>query len=90
MGDGRHLSLVLPGAASPAEEVHKRVRRMARPDGMCQCNRCGGRAMITITAGVVVKNGRKQGGTVIEKDICAECWKRGVVVSMLPELRQVP
>ena len=56
---------------------------------MWQCNRCGSRASMTLESGVLTLNGRKQGGTVIEKDICALCWKQGVVVQMRPELKRV-
>lgn len=74
---------------SPAEKLRDSVKRRARPDGMLQCNRCGGRTLMTLTHGVFIKNGRKQGGTVIEKDICELCYKRGIVVSMLPELKPI-
>lgn len=52
-----------------------------------QCNRCGSRTMLTVEAGAVILNGKKTGGTVIAKDVCAECWKRGITVPMIPELK---
>lgn len=76
-------------AISPTERVKLRIKRRARPDGMLQCNRCGCRTSLTTVTGAFVKNGRKQGGTVTDKDVCAECWKRGIFSSMLPELKEV-
>lgn len=83
------LKLVPPSEPTPAEKVRQRVKRMVRPDGMLQCNRCGCRTSLTTVNGAVVKNGRKQGGTVIDQDVCAECWKRGIHSPMLPELKPV-
>jgi len=83
------LQLVPPAEPSPREKVLQRVKKMARPDGMCQCNRCGGRTMMTLTNGVIIKKGRKTGGTVIEKDVCAHCWKDGVIVPMVPALKPI-
>lgn len=62
------------------------MKRFVRPDGMLQCNRCGCRTSLTTVNGVVVVGGRKQFGTVIDKDVCAECWRRGIISPMMPEL----
>jgi len=83
------LKIVPKTDPSPKEKVKKRVRRMARPDGMLQCNRCGGRVVMTATAGVVIKNGRKTGGTVIEKDVCAICYKQDIFSPMMPKLERI-
>ena len=80
------LKIVPKSDPPPKEKVRQRVRRHARPDGMLQCNVCGGRVVMTATAGVVIKNGRKTGGTVIEKDVCAICYKHDVFSPMMPEL----
>lgn len=83
------LKLVPSADPSPVEQMRQRIRRMARPDGMLQCNQCGGRTLLTTVNSVVIRNGRKTGGTVIEKDICAHCWRDGIIVSMLPELKPI-
>lgn len=83
------LKLVPKVDPSPTEAVRQRVKTMQRRDGALQCNRCGCRTSLTLVNGAIVKKGRKQGGTVIEKDICAECWKRGDVVSMLPDMKRI-
>lgn len=83
------LRIVPKADPSPAEAVRQRVRKMVRKDGALQCNRCGCRTSLTLVNGVIVKSGRKRGGTVIEKDICAECWKRGDVVSMMPDMKRI-
>ncbi len=58
---------------------------MPRPDGMLQCTYCGGRTVITAQNGVIIKNGRRTKGTVIVKDVCADCWKQGRVIAMKPD-----
>ena len=83
------LHLVPHSNPSPAEQVHQRVKRMARPDGMLQCARCGGRTALTTVNGAMIKNGRVYGGTVIAKMECAECWKRGIFSPMLRPLEPV-
>lgn len=57
---------------------------MPRPNGTLQCGRCGCRTAVTVTTGVMVRNGRKVGGTVIAKDVCDECRKRGIESPMVP------
>lgn len=44
---------------------------------------------MTVVTGAAVKNGRVQGGTVLARYECAECWKRGIYSTMLPELKPV-
>lgn len=81
---------IVPKTEPPEKEkVRQRVKRMVRPDGMLQCNRCGSRLVLNATAGVVIKNGRKTGGTVIEKDVCGDCWKQGIYSPMMPPLQRV-
>jgi len=76
--------LIVVPSSEPTEKqkVIIRVKKLPKPDGMLQCNLCGGRTSLTIKYGVVVKNGRKCGGTIIEKDICASCWKDGIKSQM--------
>jgi hypothetical protein len=69
--------------------MRQRIRDMPRPDGMLQCNRCGGRSILTEVSGAFVRNGRKQGGTVIAKDQCASCWRQGIYSPMLPQVKGV-
>jgi hypothetical protein len=85
-----HLRLV-PNTQPDAEEQRRmRVRAMPkRADGVVQCPKCGGRTMLTTVNGVEIKDGRKTRGTVIDKDVCADCWKRGVFSPMLPEIKPV-
>jgi len=84
------LKLVPKSEPTARQAVTERVKKMyKREDGMLQCNRCGCRTSLTAVNGAFVRNGRKQGGTVIEKDVCAECYKRGITSPMLPELKPV-
>jgi hypothetical protein len=81
------LQLVPPRAPTPAEEVQLRVKRSARPDGMLQCARCGGRLVLNTESGVTVNNGRRQRGTKIDADECADCWKQGIHSPMQPAVK---
>lgn len=46
--------------------------------------------MITqIVGGAFVKNGRRQGGTEIEKEVCLECYKRGIRSQMVTDVKRV-
>lgn len=83
------LKLVPNTDLSPAEKVRQRIKRHARPDGMLQCNRCGGRTVMTATNGVTIHKGRKAGGTVVAKDVCADCYRQGIITPMMPELQRI-
>jgi hypothetical protein len=82
------LKLVPPRLPTQKEAIIQRIKRR-RPDGAIMCNKCGGMAMMTIRSGAYIHKGRITGGTIIEKNICALCWKRGIWSPMLPELRPV-
>jgi len=82
------LKLVPPSPPSLADDVRLRVKRIKRPDGMIQCNRCGGRTLLNTVNGAYIKNGRKTGGTKIDENVCADCWRRSIFSPMLPELRR--
>jgi DNA-directed RNA polymerase subunit RPC12/RpoP len=55
---------------------------------MIQCNHCGGRTLLNTVNGAYIKNGRKTGGTKIDENVCADCWRRSIFSPMLPELRR--
>lgn len=84
------LKLVPPAEPNPKEVVTQRLKAAPRPDGLWQCPRCGCRTSLTTENGVITKNGRKQGGTVIDKDVCSECWKQGIDSPMRPEIKLIP
>lgn len=86
---GGMLKLVPKTDPPPAEKVRQRIRKMARPDGALQCNRCGGRTAMTATNGMSILNGKRYGGTIVVKDVCADCYRQGIVTPMLPELQQI-
>ena len=79
------LKIVPPAKIDPKQEVIERIKRHPKPSGMLQCNRCGSRTVATIRAGVT----DTRRGTVIHKDICAECYKRGLIVPMITELKPI-
>nr|MBF0683757.1 hypothetical protein [Pseudomonas sp.] len=78
-----------PETVSPDEKVRQRIKKMVPPDGMLQCKRCGGRTTMTAKTGVAIKNGRKTGGTTVEKDVCLDCYVQGVYCPMMPGLESV-
>jgi hypothetical protein len=84
---GAKLHLVPPAEPTPREKVVQRVKSAPRPDGMLQCNRCGSRTVLNTENGVIVKNGRRQRGTRIDKDVCADCWKQGIHSPMRPVMK---
>lgn len=64
--------------------VVERLKDIARPDGMLQCSRCGGRDTLTIRHGDRIVDGKIKAGTVVEKGICPHCWKQGIIVDLIP------
>lgn len=83
------LKLVKPSPPSPKQAVVERVKKMPRQPGMLQCNRCGGQAVVTVTAGASIKDGRYQRGTVITDRECLECWKQGIFSPMQADLKPI-
>lgn len=83
---GMPLALVPPSKPDPRQAVIENIKARPRIDGQWQCNRCGCRTSLTTENGVMTRKGRKQGGTIIVKDVCSECWKRGINSPMRPEL----
>jgi DNA-directed RNA polymerase subunit RPC12/RpoP len=81
------LHLIPSIEPDPNEKARQRVRKMPRPDGLLQCNRCGSRTVLNTENGVVVKDGRRRNGTKIETDVCADCWKQGIAVQMQPAVK---
>jgi DNA-directed RNA polymerase subunit RPC12/RpoP len=67
----------------------ERLKATTRADGMMQCPRCGCRTMVTETTGAHMNLGKRIGGTVTAKDVCAECYKRGIQSPMQPEIKAV-
>ncbi|MAB96936.1 MAG: hypothetical protein CMK71_02555 [Pseudomonadaceae bacterium] len=75
MTDKPHLTLVPYKAPTYKQRVRAKIKAMPKPDGMLFCPFCGGRGVLSITAGVIIKDGKRQRGTSIIKDVCADCWK---------------
>lgn len=83
------LKLVPKFEPDGKSKIITRIKQVRREDGVLCCNRCGCNVSLTTVAGALIQNGRKQGGKVLEKDVCAECYKRGIYSPMLPELKPV-
>lgn len=86
------LQLVPPSPPDAKTALVERLKAMERPDGMLQCNKCGGRQTLLLRSGDRIEAGRVKPGTIIETGICPHCWKQGVIVDMIPskprEVRQ--
>jgi hypothetical protein len=89
VADAPKLHVVPAVKPTAKEQTALRIKRMPRPDGLLQCNRCGSRTVLNTENGVTVKNGRRRAGTKIDKDVCADCYKRGVIVPMQTELKPI-
>ena len=83
------LELVPPTVPDRKTAMLERLKATDRAGGMMQCPRCGCRSMVTETSGAVLKAGKKTGGTVTAKDVCAECYKRGINSPMAPEIKPI-
>jgi hypothetical protein len=83
------LKLVPAVAPSGKAQVTERIKKMPRPDGALQCNRCGSRTSATIINGARVENGRVQGGTEIHRHVCFDCIRQGIYSPMLPDLKLI-
>jgi hypothetical protein len=81
------LTIVPPSEPTEKEKIYLRLKKMPRPDGMIQCNRCGGRTIMNTVNGAFIKNGRKQGGTKCHKDICYHCHMQGIFSPMMPTFK---
>lgn len=69
------LTLVPRRAPDAAEKVRTRIKALPRPSGMLQCPACGGRAACRIEAGIIIRDGKRQRGTLIDRDVCASCMQ---------------
>ena len=83
------LALVKPAEIDNAQAVTERIKAAPNPDGAWQCNRCGGRTSLTTENGAKTVGGIKQKGTIINKDVCAQCWRAGIDSPMRPRLFRV-
>ena len=81
--------MVPPALPRPKQAVLERVKKQPNINGVWQCNRCGCRTSLTNENGVETINGRKRPGTIIQKDVCAECWRKGEISPMRPQVKRV-
>ena len=81
------LTIVRSSEPTEKEKLTLRRKKIPKPDGMIQCNRCGGRTILNTVTGSFIKNGRKQGGTKCDKDVCYDCHMQGIFSPMLPTFK---
>lgn len=78
------LSLVPPTPPDAKTALVERIKAIRRPPGALACSKCGGMDTLMIRHGDRIEAGRVKPGQVIEKGLCPHCWKRGVIVDMIP------
>lgn len=44
--------------------------------------------IVKLVNGAFVQNGRRQGGTEIESEICGECYKRNIRTNMVTDIKR--
>lgn len=72
-----------PAEPDPKQAVIERLKGMPRREGIIQCNRCGGRTVMSTWNGSMVKDGRYKAGTLIEDEVCYHCHMQGIWTPML-------
>lgn len=78
------LTLVPPAPPDAKTALVERIKAIPRPPGALVCSKCGGMDTLMIRHGDRIEAGRVKPGQVIEKGLCPHCWKRGVIVDMIP------
>lgn len=73
----KHLTVIdgSPPPDTPKQRVIDRIKAHAKPDAVVSCHRCGGREVLELRAGAVLRNGKLTGGTRIV--VCACCHRKG-------------
>ncbi len=71
------------------EKIYLDIKSIKKPEGMIQCNRCGGRTIMNTVTGAFLKNGRKVGGTKTDKNACYHCHMQGIHSPMIPTIKIV-
>lgn len=64
-----------PPPDTPKQRAVDRIKRMPRAQEMIQCHRCGGREVLVLLLGAVLKNGKVSGGT--KQYVCGCCYMKG-------------
>lgn len=78
------LTLVPPTPPDAKTALIERIKAIPRPPGALVCNKCGGMDTLMIRHGDRIEAGRIKPGQVIDKGLCPHCWKRSVIVDMIP------
>lgn len=60
---------------TPKQRVIDGIRRMPKPPTVLQCPRCGGRDVLELRTGAMVRNRKVVGGT--KQVVCAHCYMKG-------------
>lgn len=79
------LRIVPPAEPDKKQAVIERVKRMARPPGVVQCNRCGSRSIMTVVNSAWIdQQGKYHRGTMCEDRVCYDCHRKGIFSPMFP------
>jgi hypothetical protein len=73
------MALKLIRGTTPPDTARQRtvdkVKAAPKPGAMLQCPRCGGREVLALLSGVLLKSGKPTGGT--KQIVCAACYMKG-------------
>ena len=85
-----HPRIVPPSEPDPRQAVIERVKQMPNPREELQCPRCGCRTYVTVRNGATLSGGALKHGTLIERCVCAHCYKQGIKQTLMPaELKRI-
>lgn len=80
------LKLIPPAEPDEKQAAILRIKQLRRPDGLIQCPRCGSRTVMNTVTGAFYRDGRKQGGTKTDENVCYHCHMKGITTFMIPDL----
>ena len=84
------LRLIDKATPTAKQAVIERVKAMPNPRQELQCPRCGCRTYVTVRNGATLSGGALKHGTLIERCVCAHCYKQGITQSLMPvELKRI-
>lgn len=84
------LSLVPAAEPTPAQAAIERVKRMPNPRNELQCPTCGSRTYLVVRNGAHMDGGKLVHGALVDRMLCADCYRRGRTRGILPtELKAI-
>lgn len=84
------IRLIDKAPPTAKQAVLERAKAMPNPRQELQCPRCGSRTYLTERNGATLSGGALRHGTMIERCVCAHCYKQGIKQTLMPaELKRI-